>query len=345
MSCSSPPPTGGSNPVAPATAAPPAATPAAAQGSVTVGSSSAAPASHPPGAAAPAPRRYHTRVGPTPPSPPHPRPSRRAPPSKRARTSGLGDSSSSRPQKPQSPPHQGPVGAPTLDPSPASIIRRPLFHCNPIPGNVDCSERDLHDEVYYDLLSFSADSELRDSMLLVQWYSLEPFMTPCRFFYPQVVIEFYHTMPSKRESNPTALHFSIDGQPGILRASDITATFNLPVVLANSAAYRQWPYPSPREMVRLLSGDTTARTILFKRQLPLRMLLIDHILRSNLFSLQHTVQRRGAILEALYRISEGFWFSLVDLIMTSLFHFKDKVHRKSLPRAESMPFLFPRLLC
>ena len=31
--------------------------------------------------------------------------------------------------------------------------------------------------------------------------------------------------------------------------------------------------------------------------------------------------------------------------MTSLFHFEDKVHRKSLPRAESTPFLFPRLLC
>ena len=31
--------------------------------------------------------------------------------------------------------------------------------------------------------------------------------------------------------------------------------------------------------------------------------------------------------------------------MTSLFHFKYKVHRRSLPRAESMPLLFPRLLC
>ena len=31
--------------------------------------------------------------------------------------------------------------------------------------------------------------------------------------------------------------------------------------------------------------------------------------------------------------------------MTSLFHFEDKVHRKSLPQAESMPLLFPRLLC
>ena len=31
--------------------------------------------------------------------------------------------------------------------------------------------------------------------------------------------------------------------------------------------------------------------------------------------------------------------------MTSLFHFEDKVHRKSLPLAESTPLLFSRLLC
>ena len=170
-------------------------------------------------------------------------------------------------------------------------------------------------------------------------------MTPRQFFYPRVVIEFYHTMTSRREPNPTALHFSINGRPGILRASNITATFNLSVVLANSAAYRQWLHPSPREMVRLLSRDTIAGTILFRRQLPPRMHLIDHILWSNLFPLQHIVQRRGAILETLYRISEGFWFSPSELIMTSLFHFEDKVHRRSLPRAESKPLLFPRLFC
>ena len=129
-------------------------------------------------------------------------------------------------------------------------------------------------------------------MLLVQRYSLEPFMTPCRFFYPRVVIEFYHTITSKRVPNSTALHFSIDSRHGILRASDIAARFNLPVVLANSVDYRQWPHPLPREMVRLLSEDFIVGSVLFRRQLPPRMLLIDHILRSNLFQLQHTVQRR-----------------------------------------------------
>ena len=214
-------------PAAPPTAA--MAAPATAQGSAAVVSS----------ATALAPRRYHTRVGPTPPSPPHPRPSWRAPPFKRARTSGPGESSSSRPQEPQSPPHQGPIGAPPLDLSPTSIIWRPLFHCNPIPENAYCNERDLHDEVYYDFPSFFADPELRDSMLLVQRYSLEPFMTPHRFVYPRVVIEFYHTMTSRHEPHPTALHFSIDGWLGILKASDIAATFNLSVVLANSTEYRQ----------------------------------------------------------------------------------------------------------
>ena len=49
-------------------------------------------------------------------------------------------------------------------------------------------------------------------------------------------------------------------------------------------------------------------------------------------------------MEALYRKSEGFWFSPAELFMTSLFHFEDKVHRRNLTRAESLPLLFPRLL-
>ena len=176
-------------------------------------------------------------------------------------------------------------------------------------------------------------------MLLVQRYHLEPFMAPW------VVIDFYHMMTSRREANPTTLHFSIDSRPRILWASYITAVLHLSVVLANAANYRQWPHPSTREMVRLLSMDVTGGTILFRRHLPQRMLLIDHILRSNLFPLQHIVQRKGAILEALYSISKGFWFSPAELIMMSLFHFEDRVNSRSLPRAESMPLLFPRHLC
>ena len=98
-------------------------------------------------------------------------------------------------------------------------------------------------------------------------------------------------------------------------------------------------------MVRVLSMDATGGLILFKRYLPQHMLLIDHVLRSNIFPLQHIIQRRGAILEVLYRILEGYWFSPVELTMTSLFHFEDRVHRRSLPRAESLPLLFPRLFC
>ena len=239
--------------------------------------------------AAPAPRRYHIQVGPIPPSPPHPRPSRRALLSKRARTSGPRESSSSRPLEPQSPPTQGPAGDLPPNLSPTLIIRRPYFHCSPILRNSDYSERDFHSEIYYDLPTFSEDPEFKDSMRLVEHYSFEPFMTPHRFFYTQVVIEFYHTMNSLREPNPTAIHFTIDGRPGILRAMDIEATSNLPVVLANSANYRQWPHHSTREMVRLLSRDTTARPILSRRQLPPSMLLIDHILWSNIFPPQHIV--------------------------------------------------------
>ena len=97
-------------------------------------------------------------------------------------------------------------------------------------------------------------------------------------------------------------------------------------------------------MVRYLARDTTAGPILFRMQLPPQMLLVDHMPWTNLFPLQHYVQRRGAILEALYRISEGFWFSPSKLVMTSLLRFEEKVHRKGLARAEGLLLLMPRLL-
>ena len=97
-------------------------------------------------------------------------------------------------------------------------------------------------------------------------------------------------------------------------------------------------------MVRCLARDTTVGPLLFRRQLPPQILLVDHLLRTTLFPLQHYVQCRGAILEALYLISEGFWFSPSQLVMTALLHFEDKVHRKGLAGAESLPLLMSRLL-
>ena len=97
-------------------------------------------------------------------------------------------------------------------------------------------------------------------------------------------------------------------------------------------------------MVRILARDTTVGPVLFRRQLLPQMLLIDNLLRTSLLPLQNYVQLRGAILMALYRISEGFCFSPSELMMTSLLHFEDKVHRKGLARAESIPLLMPRIL-
>ena len=77
-------------------------------------------------------RRYQTRVGPRAPSPVPQRQSRRARPSKRARTSSLGESSTSRPEPSPSPAEES--SSPHL--SPVSRIRRPLF-----TGTPDSRER------------------------------------------------------------------------------------------------------------------------------------------------------------------------------------------------------------
>ena len=288
-------------------------------------------------------RRYQTRMGPRAPSPVPRRRARRARPSKRARTSGPGESSSSRPPS-------SPVASPTEATSspqlsPASRIRRPMFVGNPIPGNTRLHSRPFQQESFYDVPGLRADPRYRESMRLIKEYSLLPFMTPRQFYYLRVVRHFYHSMTSREKDGPLEIQFSIDDRPGVLRPADISAALGLRIPPRNSEGYRAWAHPSHREMVRALARDATAGPVFYRRQLPPQMLLIDHLLRTSLFPLQHYVQRRGPILEALYRISGGFWFSPAELVMTSLLQFEEKVHRKDLARAESIPLLMPRLLC
>ena len=131
------------------TETPPVLAPAIAmiQGPALASISEEAQASEPPS------RRYQTRVGPRAPSLVHPRPRRRAPPSKRARTSSPGESSRSRPEP--LPPPTDQSSSPQL--SSASRIRRPMFSCDLIPGNVNLSARDFHGESYYDIPALIAD--------------------------------------------------------------------------------------------------------------------------------------------------------------------------------------------
>ena len=128
-------------------------------------------------------RRYQTRMGPRAPSLVPQRRSRRALPSKWARTSGLGESSSSRPQPSPATSAAEATSSPQL--SPASRIRRHLFVGNPIPGNVRLHRREFHGESYYDVQALMADPRFRDSMRLIEHYSLLPFMTPRQFYYPR----------------------------------------------------------------------------------------------------------------------------------------------------------------
>ena len=286
-------------------------------------------------------RRYQTRMGPRAPSPVPRRRVRRARPSKRARTSGPGESSSSRP--PPSPVTSATEATSSPQLSPASRIRRPMFVGNPIPGNARLHRRPFQQESYYDVPGLRTDPIYRESMRLIEEYSL--FMTPRQFYYPRVAFQFYHSMTSRETDGPLEIQFSIDDRPGVLRPADISAALGLRIPPRNSEGYRALAHPPHREMVRSLARDATAGPVFYRRQLPPQMLLIDHLLRTSLFPLQHYVQRRGPILEALYRISGKFWFSPSELVMTSLLQFEEKVHRKDLTRVESIPLLMPRLLC
>ena len=181
-------------------------------------------------------RRYQTRMGPWAPSPVPQRRVTRARPSKRARTSGPGESSSSRPQPSPVTSAAEATSSPQL--SPVSRIRRPLFLGNPIPGNARLHRREFHQESYYDVLALRADPRFRESMRLIEDYSLLPFMTPRQHYYPRVVLQFYHSMTSRGAAGPLELQFSIDDRPGVLRAANISADLGMRIPPANAEGYR-----------------------------------------------------------------------------------------------------------
>ena len=110
-------------------------------------------------------------------------------------------------------------------------------------------------------------------------------MTHCEFFYPRVAFDFYQSMITRGVPSPTAIHFTIDGRHGIVEARHIAKALQIPFEPVDPSAFRQWSPVSQRDMVHILSRGTSTDSILLWKELPLGMLLVDVVLRSNLFPL------------------------------------------------------------
>ena len=98
-------------------------------------------------------------------------------------------------------------------------------------------------------------------------------------------------MTTRGVPSPTSIHFTIDGRHGILEARDIAEALQIPFELVDPSVFLQWSPVSQRDMVRILSKETSTDSILFQKELSPGMFLTDVVLRSNLFPLQHSVQR------------------------------------------------------
>ncbi|RVW18146.1 hypothetical protein CK203_112474 [Vitis vinifera] len=208
--------------------------------------------------------------------------------------------------------------------TPEMLIRRPMLTQPPIEGNLDCRAKPFHSELCFDTATFRLQLELRDSFHLLQRYHMEHLLTPRDFFCPRVAMDFYQSMTTHQH---------------------IVEALRIPYEPAHPEDYRVWTHPAQSDIVHILSRGASSRQYLLRKELPPSMFFIDALLRHNIFPLQHWVQRRGVLLEALFKISKGFFFGHHHLIMAALLYFEEKVHRKKLLRADAIPLLFHRLLC
>ena len=114
-------------------------------------------------------------------------------------------------------------------------------------------------------------------------------MTPREFFYPIVAMNFYQSMTTQGTGSPTAIHFNIDGCQGILEARHIAEALHIPHKPVNPTHFREWFPVSQRDMVCILSRGTSGDSVILRKVLPCGILLVDVLLRSNIFPLQHLV--------------------------------------------------------
>ena len=155
----------------------------------------------------------------------------------------------------------------------------------PIEGNLDCRARLFHSELHFDQKAMRQQPELQDSYGLLERYHLEHFMTPREFFHPRVALDFYQSMTTCGVQSPTTMHFSIDGRPGVLEVRHIAEALQIPYEPKDPSAFRQWSPVAQRDMVHILSRGSSTDSVLLWKELQPRMLLVDVVLRSNLFPL------------------------------------------------------------
>ncbi|RVW67213.1 Retrovirus-related Pol polyprotein from transposon 297 [Vitis vinifera] len=200
------------------------------------------------------------------------------------------------------------------------LIRCPMLTQPPIEGNLDCRARPFHSELCFDTATFKLRPELVDSFHLLRRYRMEHLLTQ-EISSIQSSHGFYQSMT-------------------LSRSSPYSRGLHIPYEPSHFEDYRAWTSPSQLEMVHILSRRASTNPHLLRRELPPSMFLIDALLHHNIYPLQHWTQRRGVLLEALFRISEGYFFGPHHLIMATLLYFEEKVHKKKLQRADAIPLLF-----
>ncbi|KAL6310923.1 hypothetical protein AAG906_027986 [Vitis piasezkii] len=257
-------------------------------------------------------------------------------PTKRTKFSGPGEPSHAPQPEPPTEDSWIPVDIP-----PETVIRRPMIAGPPIEGNLDCRDRSFHSETYFDIEALGQPSSKIHSAAEVLKRPMVAGHPPsntdieiCHFTRRSVEHETLRLLP-KLQSHTAFKRYHIE--PFMTPRS-----FYYPRVVLDF--YQTMTTRGVQDPIAIHFVIDGQHGILEARDIAASMHFPP--IPEDLGSFRHwsRFRRRGAILDALYRISEGFYFGPHHLVMAALTYFEVKVHRKCLRRAGTIPLLFPRLI-
>lgn len=128
----------------------------------------------------------------------------------------------------------------------------------------------------------------------------------------------------------------------MLNAEIVAKALNIPLTPPNPVEFQPITQVKVVEMVQVVSQRQSSNThVVLRREIYLELWFLDHILCSNVYPCQHSMQKWEDILMTLFWIVNRQWWTSAKLFMVALIYFEDKVHLKKFQRGKKYSLFFP----
>ena len=187
------------------------------------------------------------------------------------------------------------------------------------------------------------DEPIMMAMEVVSKFGLGEMLTTLpAYYYPRVVKLFYQQLRVwENEAGEKVFSVNIDGQSYDFTCQDFVNYTKAPLMRPDECQLAVPKLRTAKDVVKFWLGKVGS--CVPKGQLPIYMQLVDVFFSGNVYPIGTHYEKRGVMLEELYKLHVGEWVDLNNLEMDYFEKFFENIIEKRLVRNSQPDLKFPRL--